>query len=379
MKVLYVTHCVDMSGANRSLVQMMIELRDNHGIDPFVVYPKIPRDSTRTIRDALQEHGIPGVSHRLTCFMRKNVGGLYKIYYIFASVIYFIHLRFLLRNQSFDLVHSNSSVIDMGLFIARSLHIPHIWHFREVASLSFGAKPILGERYQRYIYGKSDRIIAISKNVKQEFGDLIPDDRTVVIQNGIVPPKVSRFPNHDAELVNICIVGRVEPNKNQLEAVKAIKALNCESLSKVKLHIIGDCAGEYAKEVKQYVSANGLEDHVILYGVRNDVDTMLQDMNIGLMLSHHEAFGRVTVEYMMHRVCVIASNTSANPEIVHDGRNGLLYNIGDSKELSLKIDLLIKNRDLIKRLSEDGFSDAMMNYLSETNSTSVYNLYNALI
>ena len=41
MKVLYITHCTDLSGANNSMIQMITELRDNHGIIPFIIYPKI--------------------------------------------------------------------------------------------------------------------------------------------------------------------------------------------------------------------------------------------------------------------------------------------------------------------------------------------------
>ena len=378
MNVLYITHCTDMSGANRSMVQMIVELRDNYGITPFVIYPKIYKRDSRTIEDALRENGIPGLSHKLTCFQRERVGIVYKIYYLFATFLYFTHLRLLLRNKSFDLVHSNSSVIDMGLLLSKSLHIPHVWHFREVASLSFGARPILGEKHQRDLYWKSDRIIAISNNVKQEFGDLIPPERTVVIPNGIVPPRVSHYPNHYADLLNICIVGRVEPNKNQMEAVKAIQCFDDETLKKIRLHIVGNYNGEYGNELERFISSNGLEEHIILHGVRNDVDRMLQDMNIGLMLSHHEAFGRVTVEYMMHRVCVIASNISANPEIIHDGGNGLLYDLGDPIELSRKIKLLVDNRDLLNELAEKGYEDAMKKYLSVTNSERVYDLYKTL-
>ena len=204
-------------------------------------------------------------------------------------------------------MHSNSSVIDTGLYIAKWKHVPHIWHFREVAALSFGMKPVLGDGYQRMIYSKSDRIIAISNNVKGEFCGFIPEDKTVIIPNGILPPKVTRYPDHDVERINICIVGRVESNKNQMEAVRSVELLQERERSIVKLHIIGNYKGEYGQQVEQYVKSHHLDDVIVLHGVQSDVPEMLQDMNIGLMLSIHEAFGRVTVEYMMHKMCVVSS------------------------------------------------------------------------
>lgn len=378
MKVLYVTHCTDLSGANNSLLQMIKELRDYHGVDPFVLYPKVYDVTSKSIADVLRENNINGMSHRITCFQRVNTNFVHKLYYLFLGAIYLIHILFLLRKQKFDLVHSNSSVIATGLYIAKLKNTSHVWHFREVASLSFGAKSILGDMYQRFIYHKSDKIIAISNNVCCEFKGIIPLERTVVIPNGITPPIITHFPNHDSEVINICIVGRVESNKNQFEAVKAIAQLPSSLLCKIRLHIIGKNEGCYASQIHSFIVENNLAHNIIIHGVRNDINQMLQDMNIGLMLSRHEAFGRVTVEYMMHAVCVVASNTSANPEIIHDEENGLLYEIGCPNELANKIKRLVEDRKLMQRLSQKGYNDAMNNYLSRTNSDKVFELYQSL-
>lgn len=375
LNVLYVTHSTDLSGANRSMLQMILELRDYHGVKPFVVFPKVFVKNTKTIEDVLRENNIPALSHRLSYFQRKKTGIFYMIYYIIFSPLYLFHLLFLLRNKKFDIVHSNSSIIDTGLYISKFLHIPHVWHFREVAALSFNAKSVLGEGYQRWVYSKTDKIIAISHNVRDEFKGLIPMDKTVVIPNGVKPPVFQHFPDHDSNRINICIVGRVEPNKNQLEAVEALSYLATTVLGNVRLHIIGNSLSEYGSLISKHIKENKLDDVVILHGVKNNVDELLQNMNIGLMLSKHEAFGRVTVEYMMHGVCVIASNTSANPEIIKDGENGLLYNIGNPEDLANKISLLVNNRAMLKKLSQEGYDNAMRNYQSRTNSERVYEQY----
>lgn len=377
MKVLYLTHCTDLSGANQSMLQMIVELRDNNGIEPFVIYPMIEDASQRSIKNVMEQHNIPGFSHRLSCFQRKNIGMAHKIYFILTSLYNVLHIVFILRNRKmhFDIVHSNSSVMDTGLYIAKFLRIPHIWHFREVASLSFGSKSVLGKKYQKWVYHQTDKIIVISRNVKEEFGSLIPSDRTVIIPNGILPPKVAKHPNHDTDLVNICIVGRVEANKNQLEAVSAINHLIDHGYTNIRLYVIGDISSDYAKAVCDFVKRNNLSDYVVMTGVRTDVNDLLCDMNIGLMLSRHEAFGRVTVEYMMHGLCVIASNTSANPEIIIDGANGLLYEYGNSNDLSEKISRILDNRGFMKAMSQNGYNDALKNYRSVTNSNRVFDVY----
>lgn len=378
MKVLYITHCTDMSGANNSMIQMITELRDNHGIEPFIIYPKVYDRTVKNIDEVMKSKEIQGFSHKLSCFQRKNTNILYKIYYIITTIYNVLHICFLLRKQKFDIVHSNSSVMDTGLFIAKLLGVPHIWHFREVASLSFGAKPILGHKYQQWVYGLSDKIIAISQNVKHEFKEIIPLDRTLIVPNGILPMSVDRFPNHNNSFCNICIVGRVEENKNQLESVKAVNILVKQGVANFNLHIVGNANTSYGELVKHYIEENGLNQYVTIHGVRYDISDFLCDMNVGLMLSRHEAFGRVTVEYMMHKLCVIASNTSANPEIINNKENGLLYEYGNPDDLASKLYMLISNHKLTHFLAEQGFVDAHAKYLSTINSSHIFEIYKSM-
>lgn len=379
MRVLYITHCTDLYGANKSMLQMIIELRDNYGVIPFVVYPKYHDPSLFNISDAIKNEEIEGCAIRLTCFQRKQTDFFHKLYFLISSIISVIVILFRLRNQKFDLVHSNSSVIDTGVFVAKLMRIPHIWHFREVASISFNAKSVLGSKYQKWVYCLSDSIIAVSDNVKKEFENIIPLPKTVVIKNGILPDEVLKFPDFHTGKYNICIVGRVEENKNQLEGVKAIELLSKEGCQNVVLHIVGKSNTPYGNVVKNYIDSHNLNEIVIMHGARYDINDFLCNMNIGLMLSRHEAFGRVTIEYMMHKLCVIASNTSANPEIINDGENGLLYAIGDCNDLKEKIRMLLCDIPGMKRMSENGYYDAMTKYTSTINSTKVYNLYKSLV
>ncbi len=379
MKVLYITHCTDMSGANKSMFQMIKELQDNHGVQPFVIYPKIYDKSVANISEALEKRSIKGLSHRMICFERKRTNIFHKFYFVLFQFVYILHILFLIRNYKFDLVHSNSSVLDIGLFISKALRIPHVWHFREVASKSFGYKSIFGYKYQKWAYSQATKIIAISKNVKEEFANYDVEDKTEVIYNGILPPAVDHTPNHNQKPIRICIVGRIEPNKNQLEAIKAIKILRDRGGKDFKLFIIGNGSGPYFKEVHKYVEDNGLQSFVDFLGRRNDVNELLQDMNIGLMLSRHEAFGRVTVEYMMHKMCVVASNTSANIEIVRDGINGRLYEFGDPNSLATILIELLNSTYEIKIMSANAEADALKNYKSVTNSDKVFDLYNRII
>ena len=98
-------------------------------------------------------------------------------------------------------------------------------------------------------------------------------------------------------------------------------------------------------------------------------------MDVGLMLSKSEAFGRVTVEYMFNNLAVIASDTGANPELVNDRKTGYLYKLGDIASLADKMEQLINNRDLLMEMASNGYHYAIQTFPSEKNTTAVYELY----
>ena len=97
------------------------------------------------------------------------------------------------------------------------------------------------------------------------------------------------------------------------------------------------------------------------------------------MLSGNEAFGRVTVEYMMHGLTVVASNTGANPEIVVDGTTGFIYQLGNYRELAEKMRILIENNYTLLQFAKNGRERALEQFSSIKNTKQVYEVYEQLL
>ena len=72
-------------------------------------------------------------------------------------------------------------------------------------------------------------------------------------------------------------------------------------------------------------------------------------------------------------------NTSANPEIIHDEENGLLYKVGNPQELANRITRLVRDRECMKRLSDKAYEDAMRLYVSTINSDKIFALYQEVV
>ena len=378
MRVLFITHTNGLDGANRSLLQLVKELRDNHRVEPVVVCPCDSQSHVLTsvyAKEGIRCIPVPLVKFKLAG--RRSAAA--KCLLAVSFLIHDLYLLYALRNVRFDLVHSNSSVIDMGAYLARWRGVPHVWHLREFGYEDFRMMSVFGKRYERWIYKKCSIAIAISKAIEQKFKPLF-GNRLRLIYNGIATKDESLSATHTNSVLTFCIAGRLEPNKNQLEVLKACQLLKCESESAFRLLVIGAGGNTaYIEELKKYVADNHLDGNVVFMGYRDDVPDVLRQCDVGITASTNEAFGRVTVEYMMQSLAVIASDTGANPEIINNSETGLLYHLGDTRQLADRMRMLMENRDLLLRLAANGKRQAHEIFSSVKNSDSIYNLYTTLV
>ena len=375
IKILFVTHAQGMGGANHSMFQLMKELRDNNWVEPMVLYSKT--SSLPGIEEKCREAGIECVESRFYWFKGKKYWKDY-IRYLLNLVFLYPLILWKLRSRHYDLVHSNGSVIDVGALISRMKHIPHVWHLREFGWLDFELCPILGDGFERWVYGKGDCFIAISKRIEEEFLKILPTEKVRLVYNGVVPKSDDLDSCHTNDISHFVIAGMIQETKNQMEAVKALEIV-LKSTKAVHLDIIGNDQSDYAKEMKCYVRNQGLESYIKFWGVRNDVPQILFRMDVGLMLSKNEAFGRVTVEYMLQNLAVIASDAGANSEIIENGVSGLLYRLGDVDDLARKMIMYLEDKEYLLQIAKNGKNHALKNFTSERNTQSIYQLYNRLI
>ena len=380
MRVLYITQTQDMSGADRSLLQLMKELRANHGVEPFVVMPRVELNDAHTLRTECSKNGIPFLVHKMSNFKRhEGCSWIEKLYFIVVHAFSVLTLLWKLRRERFDLIHSNTSVTDLGAYVSQAKGVPHIWHLREFGREDFGLVSCLGEGYERWTYRRCERFIAISDAIKRSFLRVIDADRITTIYNGILPPRDNMDAVHEPGILNICMVGRIEPNKNQLEALKAIAWLKEQGVPPVHLYIIGRIKDEaYHTEIKQFIARHQLDDAVSFLGVRFDVPELLKKMDVGLMLSTSEAFGRVTVEFQMQNVVVVATDAGANAELIESGRTGWLYPLGRPEALGRCLKTLVCDRETLLRVAQNGKRHAMENFTSRRNSENIFELYQTI-
>ncbi len=379
MKILFITHVNSMSGANRSLFQLIKELKEGYGVTAVVLAPESDKKAG-TIHGALKDIGVPVVEAPIWYFKLekptfRNILGYIR--YLWRSR----HLPQKFQRYQFDIIHSNTSVVDIGAYISRKLKVKHVWHIREFGDLDYNLKPIGGSCYERYTYRHADAFIAISKAVAMYYKKRIPTNITYTIYNGIYLPMDIPKAVHNKQIVQFLCAGFISRGKNQMEIAKAVNELVNEYRVKHPFHVtlVGIHSQPYTEELISYISDKKIGSYFEVLEEVDGIQSLAATMDVGIVPSKAEAFGRVTIEYQLQNLLVIANDSGANPELIEDNVTGLLYQAGNYYALAEKMLWVLDNYKKIESISKTGMEHARENFQSERNTKKIFELYSQLI
>jgi len=150
-------------------------------------------------------------------------------------------------------------------------------------------------------------------------------------------------------------VGWLIPIKGVTHLVSAMAKV-AEKYPKSLLVLVGkgDDKGDEEIKLKEQVEKAGLEKKVRFLGWRSDVDEIMGCFDIFVLPSLNEGMGRVLVEAMAAGLPIVASRVGGIPDLVKDGKNGLLVPPEDASALERAITVLLKDKAQRKRMGEAG-------------------------
>lgn len=379
MNILYISHESTLGGATRSLLGIIDELQDK--VNVFVL---ISSKSGELVNE-LKKRNVKVISVKYCWWMGLKSNSLINKYikYTLQYLITYINalrISFVIKDMKIDIIHSNSSVVNMGALISKFSGIPHVWHVREFGEEDHN----LFFKYNKtncfkFMNKYSCKVITISKAVYEKYKNYIDKNKLCIIYNGISKEYMQKKLCVENNKVNILISGSLAQGKGQKEAILAIKKLRHEGFKNMKLNIAGRGKEEYINELKKIVQKYGLQDYVDFLGYIDDMKELRQKIDIELVCSRKEAFGRVTIEAMMSMMPVIGANTGGTKELINNGVNGLLYEQGNYNDLADKIKYLLQNRNKIKEIGINAYNFAKENFTSDKNAEAIYNLYNDIL
>jgi len=119
-----------------------------------------------------------------------------------------------------------------------------------------------------------------------------------------------------------------------------------------RLLMVGD--GPDRPKAEWLARTHGVADDVIFVGKQNDMSQFLAVSDVLLLPSDLESFGLVALEAMACEVPVIASRVGGIPEVVRDGVDGFLYDVGDTKSMADGCLLILQKLSVREEIGKAG-------------------------
>ncbi|MDR2876867.1 MAG: glycosyltransferase, partial [Chromatiales bacterium] len=261
--------------------------------------------------------------------------------------------RYLEREQ-IDVLHIHwSNDLPLAAFAKRLCKRPvRLIHSRHMRITRAKLDP-----YHRLLYQAIDGFVVLSRGMQDDAAHYLPL-RPGVIELAYlgVPAPAANEPKSGAfgDSLQIGLFGRIEPPKGQHVLVEAVDLLHRQGI-RAHARIVGHVMNEtYMASLREEVRQRGLEPHIDFPGFISSPQRTMLELDVVVLASENETFGLVLIEAMRCGVAVIGTNAGGVPEIIKDGRSGLLFTPGSATELAEKLRYLAEHPDEMRRLAQAG-------------------------
>lgn len=326
LTVLYISHeSTTVFGSSRSLLNMIHSLEKE--VRPVVVVP-----SAGAAYDYFKDNGIDV----FVVPFPLDITSAHGLKRIFTFSIRFIRdllfyskgiriITSIAKRYGVDIIHSNSSTVDIGHYVATKLKKPHVWHIREFQDKDFRLQPFLGWGYLKGLMRKASATISITRAIQEHFGlDKLANSHQ--IYNAVRAEADTCYIENKEKYFLMC--GNLGRAKGCDTAIRAF-AKFYTSHTDYCLKLVGRISSEYKEILINLATSLGVDSKIYFDGYQADTKSYFSKASAFLMCSPNEAMGRVTVEAMFYGCPVIGFNSGGTKEIVDNNVDGFLFDTID--------------------------------------------------
>ena len=301
-----------------------------------------------------------------------------------------LEVQKIIKSKKIDLIHANSTraAYHTGL-AARWAGIPHVIHVREIYRLPFYSP--LKARFLDFI---SDQIIAVSKATQEAITSRRKAlaQKVEVVYDGLLSiPEFNRAQvkalRNEFGMLDyfplMAVIGALHPLKGQEVIVKAMPSILAR-YPKALCLIVGSPLGEEGKKYQAYLTAlikkNGISDHVVFTGFRQDVPLMMASIDL---LLHTpvlpDALPHVLIEASAQNCLMVASNIGGIGEVILDQVTGRLVPVNQPKALAEVVLYLFDHPDYATLLRHTAGERVKTDFSIERHINQIQEIYKRLL
>lgn len=327
MRILHFTSSDGKFGSAKCLIELL-KYEIISGDNPIVVTPKHNQINEFCAKNHIENHVIDYQQYMIP---KHNVLPIFCIKYVVRLIEYYLKINNAIRIvektidlNSIDVIHTNVSVVSIGAMLAKRNNIPHVWHIREYGKEDFHFVSVIPNTIS-FMNRHVSVFIAISDAVKETWIKRgISRNHIVTCYDGVEEIPCIKEMKQNEQRIRLVMTGAISETKGQKRLIEAIDCLPVKIKGSIELDIYGTGQEIYVKKLKELIDKKKLKN-VNLKGYEENIRQLLPMYDIGIICSKSEGFGRVTVEYMLSKLLVVASNSGANKELLDNGECGILF------------------------------------------------------
>jgi N-acetyl-alpha-D-glucosaminyl L-malate synthase BshA len=257
------------------------------------------------------------------------------------------------RDHQLDILHVHYAVPHAtAAILARSMLPPHqqpriVTTLHGTDTTLLGADPGYGPAIHHALT-HSDAVTTVSDFLKQETRRVLGFDGPMDVIHNFFSPRVPQRTRDEVrhqlglhDEVMLLHLSNLRPLKRidlLLETVARIRPRDSFKL----VILSGGNFAAFAGDVRRL----GLEDRIIVRENISDIEDYLQAADLGLFTSENESFCLSILEAMCFGCPSVATRVGGIPEVIQDGRTGLLVPFGETDLLVRSVESLIQNPTL---------------------------------
>jgi L-malate glycosyltransferase len=270
----------------------------------------------------------------------------------------------LIKKNSYQLTHSFFSVPCgfLSLLFKWQYKIPYI------ISLRGADVPGYAERFSwlytflkpliKFIWKKADAVVSNSEGLKDLALKSKPDQKIDIIHNGTDIQNFKPDDNIKNKEKFIVTLGgsRVAARKGIRYLIEAVRELS-QKYPQIYVTIIGEGSEKESLEnlaeklkIKDKINFLGWVDYKVEY---KKIASYYQEASVFVLPSLNEGMSNAMLEALASGLPILATDTGGTRELVQDGENGFIIKMRDSKDIADKIEILIKDENLCRRMGEN--------------------------
>lgn len=210
----------------------------------------------------------------------------------------------------------------------------------------------LMDQFEKLVYGLADGIVVQTPTIQRFFDGRLAS-RTRVLYNPVdLPLEMVGKALDTPKKKRIVSVARLIPQKKHDVLIRAF-AKFCKNRPDYTLTIYGD--GPSGDALQQLAMSSGIGDKVSFPGNIKDVHEAILDASMMCLVSSREGMSNAMIEAMCLGLPCICTKVSGAVDLIRDGENGMLVDVGDMDGLAEKMKLLADDASLSYSIGHEAF------------------------